>query len=85
MDDDAGVLIELLGSVLGKTPLINTLPEQPGDVRQTYADISRARAELGYKPSTPIREGLRRFVAMPLLATTRPSSRNWMRQRAKRD
>ena len=48
---------------LGKEPIIQRLPEQPGDVRQTYADISRAAAELGYGPSTPIEEGLSRYVA----------------------
>jgi UDP-glucuronate 4-epimerase len=57
------VLIETLGAALGKTPHIHRLPEQPGDVRQTFADISRASAELGYAPRTPFREGLERFVA----------------------
>jgi UDP-glucuronate 4-epimerase len=56
-------MIKALGEALGKTPLIEQLPEQPGDVRQTYADLSCARAELGYEPATPFREGLRRFVA----------------------
>jgi UDP-glucuronate 4-epimerase len=36
---------------------------QPGDVLVTSADVSRARAELGYAPSTPVAEGLRRYVA----------------------
>lgn len=56
-------LIDLLGNALGKTPRVNQLPEQPGDVRQTFADITLAQKELGYRPSTPIREGLRRFVS----------------------
>ena len=55
-------LIASLGQALGKTPIVNQLPEQPGDVRQTYADITRAGIELGYHPSTPLKEGLRRFV-----------------------
>jgi UDP-glucuronate 4-epimerase len=55
-------LIEMIGEALGKTPKIHQLPEQPGDVRQTYADITRASRELGYSPKTPFREGLRRFV-----------------------
>lgn len=55
-------MIALLGEALGKDPLIERLPEQPGDVRQTYADTSLARTELGYHPSTPFREGLARFV-----------------------
>jgi UDP-glucuronate 4-epimerase len=56
-------MIAALGEALGKPPQIQRLPEQPGDVRQTFADISRARAELGYSPSTPFRDGLDRFVA----------------------
>lgn len=56
-------MIDAIGAALGKTPRINRLPEQPGDVRQTYADISRATRELGYEPKTPFAEGLRQFVA----------------------
>ncbi len=56
-------LIAAIGSALGKEPIIRRMPEQPGDVRQTFADISRARAELGYEPKTPMSEGLARFVA----------------------
>lgn len=55
-------MIAAIGSALGKEPIIHQLPEQPGDVRQTYADVSRAREELGYEPKTPFREGLSRFV-----------------------
>ena len=56
-------MIATIGEALGKTPILRRLPEQPGDVRQTYADISRAEAELGYAPSTPFAEGIARFVA----------------------
>lgn len=56
-------MIAALGAALGREPRIERLPEQPGDVRQTYADVSRAREELGYQPSTPLEEGLRRYVA----------------------
>ena len=55
-------MIDALGRALGKAPRIETYPEQPGDVRQTYADISRATAELGYQPQTPFEDGLREFV-----------------------
>src|SRR6185437_6422341 len=41
-------MIEAIGAALGKVPRIERHPEQPGDVRQTYADVSRASAELGY-------------------------------------
>jgi UDP-glucuronate 4-epimerase len=55
-------MIEALGEALGKSPQIEYRPEQPGDVRQTYADITRAGTELGYAPRTPFREGLSQFV-----------------------
>lgn len=56
-------MIEAVAAALGKAPRVLRLPEQPGDVRQTYADIARARAELGYEPGTPFGEGLRQFAA----------------------
>jgi UDP-glucuronate 4-epimerase len=55
-------VIEAIGEALGKHPIIQPLPEQPGDVRLTFADITRASAELGYSPRTSFREGLRHFV-----------------------
>jgi len=56
-------LIDSIGAALGKKPLIQHLPEQPGDVRQTFADIDRASTELGYSPKTPFPEGLAQYVA----------------------
>ena len=56
-------LIAEIGHAVGREPIVRQLPEQPGDVRQTYADISKAREELGFEPSTPFTEGLRRYVA----------------------
>ena len=55
-------MIDALGNALGKAPNIQRLPEQPGDVRQTFADVTRAATELGYAPITPFRVGLTRFV-----------------------
>lgn len=55
-------MIDALGEALGKVPRIRQGTEQPGDVRLTCADITRARDELGYTPMTPFREGLGRFV-----------------------
>jgi UDP-glucuronate 4-epimerase len=60
---ELSVMIETLGEALGKTPKVRRLPEQPGDVRLTCADISRASAELGYSPQTSFREGIEAFVA----------------------
>jgi UDP-glucuronate 4-epimerase len=56
-------MIAMLGEALGRTPRIERLPEQPGDVRQTFADVSRAGRELDWRPQTSFREGLDRFVA----------------------
>ena len=56
-------LVELLGRALGVEPELKRLPPQPGDVERTCADISRARALLGYAPTTRIEEGIPRFVA----------------------
>ncbi|GAB4224040.1 MAG: GDP-mannose 4,6-dehydratase [Acidobacteriota bacterium] len=56
-------LIELIGEALGVTPQIERLPEQPGDVPATWADIRRARDELGYDPQVPVEDGIRRYVA----------------------
>jgi UDP-glucuronate 4-epimerase len=56
-------LIERIGEVLGKVPQIERLPAQPGDVEVTYADIQRARKELGYAPATDVAQGLQKFVA----------------------
>jgi UDP-glucuronate 4-epimerase len=55
-------LIIALEKVLGRSARIEILPEQPGDVPLTYADISKARELLGYRPHTPISEGIPRFV-----------------------
>ncbi|MFA5554279.1 MAG: GDP-mannose 4,6-dehydratase [Phycisphaerae bacterium] len=55
-------LIELLESALGKKAIKQHLPAQPGDVEQTYADISKAQKELGYQPATQIEDGLVKFV-----------------------
>jgi UDP-glucuronate 4-epimerase len=59
-------LLELLvriGEALGQQPRLVFEPDQPGDVPLTYADITRAARDLGYRPQVPIEEGLRRFVA----------------------
>lgn len=55
-------LVELLEVSLGKKAIIDRQPAQPGDVPVTYADISKAQAKLGYRPQTPIAEGIPRFV-----------------------
>ena len=56
-------LIGLLERELGREARIDRQPLQPGDVPQTFADITKARRLLGYDPQTDIEEGIRRFVA----------------------
>jgi len=56
-------LISLLESALGKRAQIDRQPLQPGDVPQTFADITKARRLLGYNPQTQIEEGIKKFVA----------------------
>jgi UDP-glucuronate 4-epimerase len=55
-------LITAIESALGKKAKINRLPEQPGDMPLTCADISKAKKLLGYKPTTRLADGLPRFV-----------------------
>ncbi len=63
-------LISLLEKKLDTHATIDRQPSQPGDVPQTFADISKARALLGYNPKTQIEEGLRRFVEWFRMAGT---------------
>jgi UDP-glucuronate 4-epimerase len=55
-------LISLLESALGQRAEIDWQSLQPGDVPQTFADITKARRLLSYDPQTQIEEGIRRFV-----------------------
>jgi len=55
-------LVRHLENALGMKALLRFLPNQPGDMEVTYADISRARLLLGYNPQKPIREGIRLFA-----------------------
>jgi UDP-glucuronate 4-epimerase len=55
-------LIELAAKCLGRPVEIEELPLQPGDMKATCADISRARMELGYEPRVAIEDGVRAFV-----------------------
>lgn len=55
--------IELLEQHLGRSVEKNLLPMQPGDVPDTWADVSALRRDVGYAPSTSIEEGVERFVA----------------------
>ena len=53
--------VRTLEEVVGKKALIKYLPMQPGDVYQTYADVTPLMERFGYKPSTELKEGLTQF------------------------
>ncbi len=55
-------LIELLEQSLGVQAILQRQPPQPGDVPRTFADISKARARLGYAPKIRIEQGIPLFV-----------------------
>jgi len=55
--------IECLESALGKKAQKNLLPMQAGDVPDTFADVDDLVRDVGYKPATPVEEGVRKFVA----------------------
>jgi UDP-glucuronate 4-epimerase len=55
-------LIEIIGSEIGVSPKIHRLPNQPGDVQRTFADVTKARELFGYDPATTVEEGIRRFA-----------------------
>jgi len=55
-------LIETLERCLGCTAKKNFLPLQPGDVPATFADVDDLMRDVGFKPATPIEEGVARFV-----------------------
>ena len=55
-------VVHKVGDLLGLTPDVMHLPLQDGDVPSTMADISLARRELGYQPTTDIDQGLAKFV-----------------------
>lgn len=63
-------VIDTVGRVVGREPLIDRKPVPAGDVKRTHADLERSKSELGYRPETTIafEEGVRRqFEALPSL------------------
>lgn len=56
-------LIETIESAMDQKATIDRQPEQPGDVPQTWADISKARNILGYNPCTRIQEGISAYIS----------------------
>lgn len=60
--EDVHTLIGLIENATGKTAKIEQTQGPPGDVRETYADISRAARDFGFAPRVPLAEGIPRFV-----------------------
>lgn len=54
--------IEVLEQCLGRKAQLNLMPLQPGDVPDTLADVEALTRNVGYRPSTPVEEGVKRFV-----------------------
>jgi len=54
--------IAAIEAALGKKAKFNFLPMQPGDVPATYADVDDLMRDVGFSPSTPVQEGIRKFV-----------------------
>jgi UDP-glucuronate 4-epimerase len=56
-------LVQMISERLGKPARVEYLPDQPGDVPLTHADVTRAKEHLGYRPTTSISDGLDRWVS----------------------
>jgi UDP-glucuronate 4-epimerase len=67
-------LISLIELNLGKKAIIDRQPLQPGDVPQTFADVTKARRLLAYNPTTQIEDGIARFVEWFRSTRSEPSS-----------
>jgi UDP-glucuronate 4-epimerase len=61
--EDLMRVVALLEQATGKTALVDPQPMQPGDVKETFADIAAIERDHGFKPATTIDEGVPRFVA----------------------
>jgi UDP-glucuronate 4-epimerase len=54
--------VKILEQSIGKKAICELLPMQPGDVPATFADVDDFIRDVGFKPSTPIAEGIARFI-----------------------
>ncbi|WP_035067549.1 NAD-dependent epimerase [Nitratidesulfovibrio termitidis] len=59
---ELGRFIEILEDCLGRTAVRNLMPMQPGDVEATYADVDDLIRDTGFKPHTPLEQGIEAFV-----------------------
>lgn len=65
-------LVDLVGEAIGEEPEIEFRPPVPGDVRSTWADLSRARREFGYAPEVSVEEGVREQVRWTVAGRSAP-------------
>jgi UDP-glucuronate 4-epimerase len=55
-------VVRLIEQAVDRTAIAEFLPMQPGDVPETYADVADLEQAVGFRPSTPIAEGIKRFI-----------------------
>ena len=60
---DVPEVVKILEAAIGKKAIRELLPMQPGDVPATFADVDDLMRDVGFKPSTPIADGIAHFVA----------------------
>jgi len=60
--EELTAVVALLEKEFGKAAIKEMLPMQPGDVEATYADVKDLEDDIGFRPATPIEEGVARFV-----------------------
>ncbi len=60
---ELSTFIQVLERTIGKPAIWKSMPMQPGDVLETFADVSALHREIGYSPTTSIEEGIAHFVA----------------------
>ena len=56
-------VVHTIEAALGKKAQCELLPMQPGDVPETYADVDDLMRDVGFRPKTPIRDGIAKFIA----------------------
>jgi len=61
--EEVSSLLALLEQALGRKAVVRSVPRPATDVAETYADVSAIAALTGFQPSTPLSEGIPRFVA----------------------
>ena len=61
--NDLKTFVRIIEQEMGREAVVQLAPMQPGDVQATYADIEASTRDLGFMPTTPLEEGLPKFIA----------------------